>query len=179
MSAPHPPAIGFVIDTWNGDHPVVASTKPDSVAAKAGFRPGDVLTSIAGRLPADFLEAAPRPPLARVEVMRDGAALTLYLEFPDPVPGTAGTQGWTWDQAVRDAEENRWWLGHRPEGDDAMPVTFSGLASGTVDTPMVSVPALADNWGNLARPQAVGLPMSYRASQPPPSLRDFGARWYK
>lgn len=178
MPAPRPPSIGLIIDSWDGDHLIVSSTKPDTPAAKGGFRPGDTVTSIGGMLPMEFLESPLRASLARVEVMRDGAALTLFLEFPDPAPAAAGTPGWTWDDAVRDAEEHRWWLGRRPEA-DTMPVTFSGLASGTVDTPMVSVPAIADNWGDLARPQAVGPPMSYRASQPPPSLRDFGARWYK
>lgn len=86
MSGQRPPTIGIIIDRWDGEHPVVASCKPSLPAARGGFRPGDVVTSIGGLLPMEFLEQPLRSRLARVEVVRDGCEIVLYLEFADAAP---------------------------------------------------------------------------------------------
>jgi hypothetical protein len=90
MSGSRPPIIGVVVDRWNGDYLVVASCKPGSPAAKGGFRSGDVVSSIAGLPPMEFLEQPLRESLARVEVVREGCELVLYLEF-DAAPANPPT----------------------------------------------------------------------------------------
>jgi hypothetical protein len=86
MLGSRPPIIGFVIDDWRGDHFVVGSCKPSSPAARGGFRKGDLICSIAGLLPMQFIKQPLRGNVVRTEVVREGCELALCLEFNDAAP---------------------------------------------------------------------------------------------
>jgi hypothetical protein len=89
MPGSRPPTIGFIVEGWSGDHLIVSACKPNSPAARGGFRPGDVVTSIGGLLPMEFLEQALRENLVRVEALRENCEIVLYLEFPVAAPVNA------------------------------------------------------------------------------------------
>jgi PDZ domain len=91
LSGQRPPSIGIVVDHWDGEYLVVGSCKPGSPAARGGFRPGDVITSMAGLLAMEFLEQPLRDNVARVELLREGCELVLYLEFANLASASLAT----------------------------------------------------------------------------------------
>jgi hypothetical protein len=81
------PSFGMEI-AWEGEaaeRMVVAAIVPGGVADAGGFLVGDAITKMGGLVPVEFVRNAPRAGAVRVELLRDGAHLARYLEFPPAV----------------------------------------------------------------------------------------------
>jgi hypothetical protein len=81
-------SLGISIEKWLGETAeqlVVGTVHSGGFAEVGGIIGGDIIIEIAGLPPAEWLRNAPRTGVVRVVLLRDGAKVMRYLEFP-PAP---------------------------------------------------------------------------------------------